>query len=269
MGEFRIRLCLRGLTRTSTSTVKNGLHTFALATTGGQRRSSRFGNHPCGCVLREKQMTNWIGTNQVGWDPNSIGFHSVNGCTGLVVCTDHWVAGWHVGGGAGGNYLLSGLSKTSFQGAAFLTYIQQINPNPWPIGALPAGNVSLWNIHLGQTDWSTTLQDFATLLGYHGQAHGRDLSPKVGTDSCDMMITRTVGPCQINYKRTSKMNHVKQTDQQRDLSVVKTIRGSPSDPVRTQDLWNNESASASVKSTFSNNGQMHIAATKMFVQTNV
>lgn len=214
-------------------------------------------------------MTAWIGTNQVGWDTQSIGFHSVNGCTALVVSTDDWVAGWHVGGGAGGDYMMSGQSKTGFQGAAFLTYLKQINPNPWPAVGLPGGNVSVWNLHLGQGDWATTLQDFANLLGYHGPANGLDLRPKVGTDSCDFVVTKVGNDCQIEYKRTAKMVHVTQTDAQRGLSVVKTIRGNPSDPVRTQDLVNNESASATIDGTFWNKGQMHIAATKLFVAINV
>lgn len=214
-------------------------------------------------------MTTWIGTNQVGWDALSIGFHSISGCTGLVVRTDHWVAGWHVGGGAGGDYQLSGQSKTAFQGAAFLGYIRQINPHPWPNAGLPGGTVELRSIHLGQQDWATALQDFANLLGYHGPALGLNLYPKVGYDSCDVVITRVGGSCQIDYKRTAKMDHVKQSDQLLGLSVVKTIRGTPSDPVRTQALINKESDSAAVKTTFWNNGQMHRAATKLFDQVAV
>ena len=54
-------------------------------------------------------MTTWIGTNQAGWDNQSIGFHSVNGCTGVVLSTPHWVAGWHIGGGAGAEVNREGL----------------------------------------------------------------------------------------------------------------------------------------------------------------
>jgi hypothetical protein len=135
--------------------------------------------------------------------------------------------------------------------------------------SIHAGNVELWNIHMGQQDWAAVLQHFANLLGFHGQALGLDLQPKIGTDSCDVLITKVGAACQIDYKRTSKMDHVTQTDHQRGLSVVQTVRGTPSDPVRTQALINNESDSATVKSTFWNNGQMHRAATKLFVPVNV
>ncbi len=214
-------------------------------------------------------MTTRIGTNQVGWDAMSIGFHSISGCTGMVVRTDQWVAGWHIGGGAGGDYAGSGQSKVAFQGPAFLAYLRQINPNPWPNAGLPNGTVALWNVNLGQGDWDSALQDFADLLGYHGQARGLDLYPKVGYGPCDVVITRTGGGCHIDYKRTSKMTHVKQSDLQRDNSVVKTIRGNPNDLVRTQDLVNNESASANVQGTLGNLFQMHRAATKLFAQKDV
>jgi hypothetical protein len=209
-------------------------------------------------------MTTWIGTNQTGWDAQSIGFHSINGCTGLVVSTEHWLAGWHIGGGAAGDYAGSGQGKASFQGSAFLSYLQLINPNPWPAHGLPDGTIQLWNIHSGHTDWRQELQDFAGVLGYHGEARGLDLKSKVGRDSVDVIVTRNGDHCEIEYKRTNKMTHVKQTDLQRANSVVMTVRGSPNDIVRTQPILNNESDSASVIATKSNKGHLHRAGWLQF-----
>lgn len=214
-------------------------------------------------------MTTWIGTNQTGWDTQSIGFHSINGCTALVVCTQHWVAGWHVGGGAGGDYGGSGQGKAAFQGSAFLAYLKLINPNPWPAAGLPGGTVRIWNVHSGQDDWKQVLRDFATTLGYQGEARGLDLKSQVGVDSVDVVVTRNGSNCEIEYKRTSKMTHVKQTDHQRATSVVRTVRGSPDDAVRTQLLLNNESDSAAVVTTKSNKGLMHRAGWLQFSSVNV
>lgn len=210
-------------------------------------------------------MTTWIGTNQTGWDTQSIGFHSINGCTGLVVSTQHWVAGWHIGGGAAGNYMSSGHGKASFQGAAFLAYLRAINPNPWPAVGLPAGTIQIWNVHMAHTDWKQELRDFAGVLGYTGQARGLDLKSKIGpTDSVDVIVTRNGAHCEIEYKRTNKMTHVQQTDLQRAASVVQTVRGTPTTAVTTQPLTNNESDSASIVVTTSNKGHMHRAGWLQF-----
>lgn len=214
-------------------------------------------------------MTTWIGTNQTGWDTQSIGFHSINGCTALIVSTQHWVAGWHVGGGAAGDYMGSGQGKATFQGAAFLAYVRAINPNPWPAVGLPAGTVQIWNVHSGHNDWKDELRLFAAVLGYTGQARGLDLESKVGVDSVDVIVTKNGAHCEIEYKRTSKMTHAKQSDLQRTNSVVQTVRGTLADPVRTQALFNNESDSAAVVTTKSNKGHMHRAGWVQFSSINV
>lgn len=214
-------------------------------------------------------MTTWIGTNQTGWDTQAIGFHSINGCTGLVVSTQHWVSGWHVGGGAGGDYMGTGQGKVAFQGTAFLAYLRLINPNPWPAVGLPAGTVRIWNIHSGHADWRDELRDFAAAIGYQGTARGLDLSSKVGADSVDVIATRNGANCEIEYKRTGKMTHVTQTDLQRTNSVVRTVRGTPNDLVRTQPLVNKESGSASVVATRSNKGRLHRAGWLQFSSINV
>jgi hypothetical protein len=215
-------------------------------------------------------MTTWIGTNQTGWDANSIGFHSIQGCTGLVLRTDHWIAGWHVGGGGGGNYLYSGQTKIAFQGAAFLAYIQAINPHPWPAVGMLGGTVALWNIHNGHGDWKTELADFAAIIGYQGPTHGFDLRSKVGaTESCDVVVTMDGAGCRIEYKRTRKMDHTPQDATQMAASPVMTLFGTPTRAPGTQPIINAESASAGVVPTSSNRGRMHIAASRSLARHDV
>ena len=215
-------------------------------------------------------MTTWIGTNQAGWDNQSIGFHSVNGCTGLVLSTPHWVAGWHIGGGAGGDYANSGQTKAGFQAATFLNYIQAINPNAWPAAGMPAGTVQLLVVYQTLAEWATVLQEFAAVIGYTGPARGFDVSGKTGTDSCDFLISHLSGDCSVQYKRTSKMDHVTQTDLERQNTVVKTLGSTGlGRPFQIMALANNESASASVKPTFFNGGNMHFVASKSFSLINV
>lgn len=215
-------------------------------------------------------MTTWIGTNQAGWDTQDIGFHSVNGCTGLALSTPHWVAGWHIGGGAGGNYAYSGQTKAGFQAATFLTYIQAINPNPWPAAGMPAGTVQLIVVYQHLPDWATVLQEFATAIGYTGPARGFDVSGKTGTDSVDFLISHINGDCTVQYKRTSKMNHVQQSNAQRLASVVRTLgAASLGQPFQIIPLTNNESASAAVKPTCFNGSEMHFVASKSYSTINV
>ncbi|HXD35702.1 MAG TPA: hypothetical protein VN624_03545 [Rhodanobacter sp.] len=205
-------------------------------------------------------MTIWIGTNQVGWDGVSIAFHSIQGCTGLVLMTTHWVAGWHVGGGGGTGLMYNNQSKISFQGAAFLNYIRAINPNPWPAGGMPAGPVKLWNIHNGHADWKTEIADFAALIGYHGATRGFDLRSKIGAiDSCDIVITKVGDDCQIKYKRTNKMNHTQQNALQMTQTPVRMICGTVNILPATRINLNAETHSATVVPTKSNSGQMHRA----------
>lgn len=209
-------------------------------------------------------MTIWIGTNQCGWDNQTIGFHSISGCTGIVVCTDQWVAGWHVGGGAGVQLTGTNQSKAQFLGSAFVDYMrQQINPNPWPAHGVP-NSVKLYSVHVNQPGWQPAIADFAALIGYQGPVRGLELRGKVGTDSVDVVITRIGDACHFEYKRTSKMTHVKLDDDELAGHVVKTVRGGAIDPVRTQDIVNRESRSATVIRTRSNKGQMHRAANTMF-----
>jgi len=215
-------------------------------------------------------MTTWIGTNQAGWDNQSIGFHSVNGCTGLALSTPHWVAGWHIGGGAGGNYAYSGQTKAGFQAATFRNYIQAINPNPWPAAGMPAGTVQLIVVYQQLADWATVLQEFATAIGYTGPARGFDVSGKTGADSVDFQISHVNGDCTVQYKRTSKMNHVTQTNAQRLASVVRTLgTANIGQPFQITPLTNNESASAAVKPTCFNGGEMHFVASKCYSTINV
>ena len=215
-------------------------------------------------------MTTWIGTNQAGWDNQSIGFHSVNGCTGLVVSTPQWIAGWHIGGGAGGDYAYSGHTKAGFQAATFLTYLQAINPNPWPAAGMPAGTVQLLVVYQVLDDWRTVLQEFAAGIHYTGPARAFDVSGKTGTDSCDFLISHVNGQCSVQYKRTSKMVHVQQTDGERQNSVVKTLGSTGmGKPFQINALTNNESASATVKATFFNRGNMHFVPSKSFASINV
>jgi len=215
-------------------------------------------------------MTTWIGTNQAGWDTQSIGFHSVNGCTGLVLSTPHWVAGWHIGGGAGGDYAYSGQTKAGFQATTFLNYIQAIHPNPWPASGMPAGTVELLVVYQVLDDWKTVLQQFATGIGYTGAARSFDVSGKTGTDSCDFLISHINGHCTVRYKRTSKMDHITQTDAERLNSVVKTLGSTGmGKPFQIMALTNNESASATVKPTLPNGGHMHFVPSKSFASINV
>ncbi|QDV44836.1 hypothetical protein Enr13x_47070 [Stieleria neptunia] len=205
-------------------------------------------------------MTTWIGTNQAGWDGNEIGFHSIQGCTGLVLQTDNWIAGWHVGGGGGGNdYMYTGQSKIAFLGPAFLAYVQAIHPNPWPGAGLMAGTNKLRIIHNGHDAWETEVEDFAGIFGYHGTTKGLNLRSKVGAvDSCDVVITKVRNDCQIRYKRTSKVQHTPQTPAQQLASPVMTIykNGPLAD---RQPIAGPESHSAAVVRTDSNAGQFHRA----------
>jgi hypothetical protein len=215
-------------------------------------------------------MTTWIGTNQAGWDNQSIGFHSVNGCTGLALSTPHWVAGWHIGGGAGGDYAGSGQTKAGFQAATFLNYIQAIHPNPWPAAGMPAGTVQLIVVYQILDGWATVLQEFATAIGYAGPARGFDVSGKTGTDSCDFKISHVNGDCTVQYKRTRKMDHVPQDDAQRGASVVRTLGSTGlGRPFQIMALTNNESHTADVKPTFFNGGNMHFVASRSYSTINV
>jgi hypothetical protein len=215
-------------------------------------------------------MTTWIGTNQAGWDAHDIGFHSVNGCTGLVVSTPQWVAGWHIGGGAGGDYAGSGLTKAGAQAATFLQYLQGIHPHPWPNAGKPAGKVQLIVVYQQLDDWKTVLREFAAGIHYTGKARGFNVFSKTGNDSCDFLVTHHNGECSVQYKRTAKMNHVQQDNIQRGNSVVRTLRAQNfGQPFQIVPLTNNESASAAVAYTNSNKGSMHHVSGMSYSSINV
>jgi len=151
-------------------------------------------------------MTQWIETNAMGWDLNSIGFESIQGCTGLVVQTDYWIAGLHFGGASLGN-----LGPTTPKGANFVNFLRAIPGNPWPL----AGNITLWNIHNNHADAGGELQEFAILLGCNGRlppvaAFMFNLRKNIGaTDSANVIVNRRPGQqTEVLFKRTSKMGAV-------------------------------------------------------------
>src|SRR6218665_1771245 len=104
-------------------------------------------------------MSQWIATNAMGWDYHSIAFESIQGCTGLVVQTDFWIAGLHFGGAS-----LGQLDPNMGKGKNFLDYLSNIPIHPWPVG----GQITLWNIHNNHTNPDVELQEFAALLGCDG-----------------------------------------------------------------------------------------------------
>ena len=155
-------------------------------------------------------MTQWIATNAMGWDFNSIGFESIQGCTGLVVQTDNWIAGLHFGGLSRGM-----LGPTTTKGVNFMNFLRAIDPNTWPNAGIIAGNITLWNIHNNHPDAEGELQEFAILLGCNGrlptvQAFKFNLRMNIGMiDSANVIVNRGPGhQTEVLFKRTSKMGPV-------------------------------------------------------------
>jgi hypothetical protein len=155
-------------------------------------------------------MSQWIGTNAMGWDLNSIGFESIQGCTGLVVQTDHWIAGLHFGGASQGQ-----LGPLTPKGQNFVNFLRAIPGNPWPPAGIIGGNITLWNIHNSHADPGGELQEFAVLLGCNGglptvQAFRFNLRRNIGgTDSAHVVVNRRPGhQTEVQFKRTSKMGQV-------------------------------------------------------------
>jgi hypothetical protein len=152
-------------------------------------------------------MAQWIATNAMGWDLNSIGFESIQGCTGLVVETDHWIAGLHFGGASQGM-----LGPATAKGVNFMNFLRAIPGNPWPNAGIIAGNIKLWNIHNNHLSAGTELQEFAVLLGCNGglptvEAFMFNLRRNIGaTDSAHVIVNRRPGQqAEVQFKRTSKM----------------------------------------------------------------
>jgi len=152
-------------------------------------------------------MAQWIVTNAMGWDPNSIAFESIQGCTGLVVQTDYWIAGLHFGGASRGM-----LGPATPKGVNFVNFLRTIPGTPWPNAGIIAGNITLWNIHNNHIDPGGELQEFAILLGCDGglpavQAFKFNLRKNIGgTDSANVIVNRRTGhQTEVLFKRTSKM----------------------------------------------------------------
>ena len=152
-------------------------------------------------------MAQWIATNAMGWDPNSIAFESIQGCTGLVVQTDYWIAGLHFGGASRGM-----LGPATAKGVNFVNFLRAFPGTPWPNAGVIAGNITLWNIHNNHSDAGGELQELANLLGCNGglptvQAFKFNLKKNIGgTDSANVIVNRRPGhKTEVLFKRTSKM----------------------------------------------------------------
>lgn len=183
----------------------------------------------------------FLDTNQIGFDPQALGFPSVGSCQAIVYQTDIGLFGFHASS--------SGLQAHTNKAQTFAQYVQHrsITHAP-PAGAIHGVCVIGVITHFqrfgdkqGTTaNWGNELDAIATSLAFNGPIYGAQVTGHV--DKNDSIYVRfdwqANARCTVRYKRWSKMeyyqNGVAVTDpERRNLAIDPTFVATPANPTPT------------------------------------
>jgi hypothetical protein len=139
--------------------------------------------------------------NQIGFDPQQLGFPSIDGCHAVVVHVSQGLFGLHNFGGSG---------QTAFQprAEAFGRFIQNHRHGGEKIAALFGICFHDKRGYSTGAGWREEMKAFSSALNYKGTVYGFDLSKKIKGESAYVEFALLNGHCQIGYKRWSKVQEL-------------------------------------------------------------
>ncbi len=183
----------------------------------------------------------FLDTNQIGFDPQTLGFPSVGSCQAIVYQTDIGLFGFH----ASSSPLASHTSKAQ----AFAQYVQSRSivhapPTGTTHGICVIGVITRFERFgdkQGTADnWGDELDAIATGLAFMGPVYGAQVMSHV--DKNESIYVRfdwqANARCEVRFKRWSKMEYYQNgaavTDpERRNLAVDPTFAATPLNPTPT------------------------------------
>jgi outer membrane usher protein FimD/PapC len=150
----------------------------------------------------------YLGEREVGFDPQTIGFPSIDGCHAIVLVTTAGLYGFHNFGG-------SGVSSFAERSQSFAAFVSTAFVKPGALvhlyGICSRSKRGYANADKRQ-GWRDEMKSFAEALGYKGTISGYDLDKAgFGTDSAYVEYRNASGAISIHCKKWSDMRHEKQS----------------------------------------------------------
>ncbi|MGH7121834.1 MAG: hypothetical protein ACREFP_23050 [Acetobacteraceae bacterium] len=149
----------------------------------------------------------YLGTNEIGFDKQALGFPSVKTCQAIVYETGSALYGFHDALGQSAAFP----AKCS----AFAQFVQEVSINHKWLAICVIGVITReQRFKMNQVDeWKAQLFEVAEHLDFQGEIWGARLQERVGDDDSAYIrfdrLDHTSGvkpPCQISFKTWSKMD---------------------------------------------------------------
>jgi hypothetical protein len=145
-----------------------------------------------------------LGEREVGFDPDCIGFPSIDGCHGVVLVTASGLWGFHNFGG-------SGVSSFAERSQSFATFVSQHFVTRGVSSHLYG---TCFRNKRGYADanklsaWKAEMKAFASALGYKGTVSGYNLDQVgYGAKSAYVEYRRNGGTCTVSCKPWVDMSY--------------------------------------------------------------
>jgi hypothetical protein len=149
----------------------------------------------------------YLGTNEVGFDRNALGFPSVKTCQAIVYETASGLYGFHDA--------LTNPATFTAKCAAFQQFVQEVSINHKWLAICIIGVITReQRFKLAQVDnWKAQLLEVASHLNFQGDIWGARLQERVGDDDSAYIrfdrldhTSMAKPPCKVSFKTWSKMD---------------------------------------------------------------
>lgn len=137
--------------------------------------------------------------HEIGFDPNCIGFPSIQGCHAVVYQTSAGLYGFHIAGGsANGDWAANAnVFRQFIDGHGGLNH-----PGTRLYGVTFVGNNQRGYSLSVRDNWKGELQQIASALGYTGKISGYDLFKTLGNNTSAYVEFQARGPkCKLYIRR--------------------------------------------------------------------
>lgn len=153
-----------------------------------------------------------LAEREVGFDPTSIGFPSIDGCHAVVLCTSSGLYGFHNLGG-------SGQSSFAERSQSFAAFVNQYFITRGTVHHLYGTCFRDKRGYSGADKlaaWKEEMRAYATALGYSGPISGFDLERmNYGAKSAYVEYRKSNKACTVHCKPWNEMTYTKDSNTNR------------------------------------------------------
>jgi hypothetical protein len=150
--------------------------------------------------------------NEVGFDPQRIGFPSISGCHAIVYSTSIGLFGYHSYGGVDA-VQWPGRARCFNQFVTFPIFPARTGYRLYGVTYVDGQHSRGWRAELGKPKdaWTTELAAYASALGFRGKIRGYNLSKTINATSSYVEFRRNGEKCEIWVRPWVKNEETKET----------------------------------------------------------